>query len=57
METEIEMTTMPVCSAVQQKQNEKMEIITVINFDDCIIENICFRFPHILEQINELLDN
>jgi hypothetical protein len=28
-----------------------------INFDDCIIENICLRFPHILEQINELLDN
>ena len=28
-----------------------------INFNDCIIENICLRFPHILEQINELLDN
>ena len=28
-----------------------------INFDDCIIENICLRFPHILEQINELLDD
>ena len=28
-----------------------------INFNDCIVENICLRFPHILEQINELLDN
>ena len=30
----------------------------VISFDDCIIENtICLRFPHLLEQINELLDD
>ena len=54
---EIEMTAMSVCSAVQQNQNEKMETITVINFDDCIIENICLTFPHLLEQINKLLDN
>ena len=30
----------------------------VINFNDCIIENtICLRFPHLLEQINEILDD
>ena len=29
-----------------------------INFNDCIIENtICLRFPHLLEQINEILDD
>ena len=54
---EIELTAMSVCSAVQQNQNEKMETITVISFDDCIIENMCVIFPHLLEQINELLDN
>ena len=54
---EIELTAMSVCSAVQQNQNEKMETITVISFDDCIIENICVIFPHLLEQINELLDD
>jgi ankyrin repeat protein len=57
---EIEMNFLPVWSAeeqVQQKLNEKMDISTVINFDDCIIENVCVRFPHLLEQINELLDN
>ena len=58
MKMEIEMTFSPLWSAEQQqKLNEKMEMSTVINFEDCIIENICVRFPHLLEQINELLDN
>ena len=57
MEMEIKMNFMPVCSALQPNLNEKMENNTVINFDDCIMENICVRFPHLLEKINELLDN
>ena len=51
------MNFMPVCSALQPNLNEKMENSLVINFDDCIMENICVRFPHLLEQINRLLDN
>ena len=57
MEIEMELISLPNCSAVNQKLNEKMEINTVIHFDVCIIENICLRFPHLMEQINELLDN
>ena len=39
-------------------QGKRLNQEVVINFDDCIIENtICLRFPHLLEQINELLDD
>ena len=39
-------------------QDKRLNQEVVINFDDCIIENtICLRFPHLLEQINELLDD
>ena len=39
-------------------QGKQLNQEVVINFEDCIIENtICFRFPHLLEQINELLDD
>ena len=51
------MTFVPACSALQPNLNGKMENSTVINFDDCIMENISVRFPHLLEQINELMDN
>ena len=57
MEIEMELTSLPDCLTVNQKLNEKMEINTVIHIDVCIIENICLRFPHLMEQINELLDN
>ena len=57
MKMEIKIDLLPVCSALQPNLNVKMEINTVIDFDDCIMENICVRFPHLLEQINELLDN
>ena len=57
MEIEMELTSLPDCLAVNQKLNEKMEINTVIHIDVCIIENICLRFPHLMEQINDLLDN
>ena len=51
------MNFMPVCSALQPNLNENMENSAVINFDDCIMENVCVRFPHLLEQINEILGN
>ena len=57
MKMEINMTFVPVCSALQPNLNGKMENSTVINFDDCIMESICVKFPHLFEQINELLDN
>ena len=39
-------------------QDKALNQEVVINFDDYIIENtICLRFPHLLEQINELLDD
>ena len=38
-------------------QSKGLNPEVAINFDDCIIENICLRFPHILEHINELLNN
>ena len=57
MEIEMELTSLPDCLAFDQELNEKMEINTVIHFDVSIIENICLRFPHLMEQINELLDN
>ena len=57
MEIEMELTSLPDCLAVNQELNEKMEISTVIHFNVSIIENICLRFPHLMEQINELLDN
>ena len=39
-------------------QGKRLNQEVVINFDDCIIENtICLRFPHLWEQINELLDD
>ena len=57
MEIEMELTSLPDCLAVVQELNEKMEISTVIHFDVSIIENICLRFPHLMEHINELLDN
>ena len=57
MEIEMELTSLPDCLAFNQELNEKMEINTVIHFDVSIIENICLRFPHLMEQINELLDN
>ena len=57
MEIEMELTSLPNCLTVNQKLNEKMEINTIIHFDVCIIENICLRFPHLMEQINDLLDN
>ena len=43
--------------ALVNYQSKGLNPEVAINFDDCIIENICLRFPHILEQINELLDN
>ena len=43
--------------ALVNYQSKRLNPEVAINFDDCIIENICLRFPHILEQINELLDN
>ena len=57
MEIEMELTSLTDCSAVNQRLTEKMKINTVIDFDVCIIENMCLRFPHLMEQINELLDN
>ena len=57
MEIEMELTSLPDCWAVDQRLTEKIKINMVINFDVCIIENICLRFPHLMEQINELLDN
>ena len=57
MEIEMELTSLPDSLAFNQELNEKMEINTVIHFDVSIIENICLRFPHLMEQINELLDN
>ena len=57
MKMEIEMNLLPVCSDLQPNLNVRMEMETVIDFDDCIMENICVRFPHLLEQMNELLDN
>ena len=57
MEIEMELTSLPDCSSVNQRLTEKMKINTVIDFDVCIIENMCLRFPHLMEQINELLDN
>ena len=44
--------------AMVNYQDKALNQEVVINFDDYIIENtICLRFPHLLEQINELLDN
>ena len=43
--------------ALVNYQSKRLNPEVVINFDHCIVENICLRFPHILEQINELLDN
>ena len=57
MEIEMELTSLPDYLTFNQKPNEKMEINTVINFDVCAIEKICLRFPHLMELINELLDN
>ena len=44
--------------AMVNYQDKALNQEVVINFDDYIIENtICLRFPHLLEQINELLDD
>ena len=44
--------------ATMNYQDKGLNQEVVINFDDCIIEKtICLRFPHLLEKINELLDD
>ena len=43
--------------ALVKYQSKGLNPEVAINFDDCVVENICLRFPHILEQINELLDD
>ena len=53
----MELTSISNCLNVNQKMNEKMENNTARNIDVCDIENVCLRFPHPSEQINELLDN